>query len=243
MKKANLLAGSGLSLMLLLAGCGEENNQNNVNEGNNNGDGSDEAAEYPQLSEEVAENEEEAVLRTNYGDIHVKLFPEAAPKAVENFMTLAEEGYYEGVIFHRVIEDFMIQGGDPTGTGGGGESAFGEPFEDEFDESVAHFRGALAMANSGPNTNGSQFYIVHAGPDQLSEEAFEAMEQQGMDFSEDLKENYLELGGTPHLDDGHTVFGHVIDGMDVVDDIAITETEHGDRPVEEVVIESVEVID
>jgi cyclophilin family peptidyl-prolyl cis-trans isomerase len=97
-----------------------------------------------------------ATLQTNHGAIAVELFDEEAPKTVENFLKLARDGFYDGVIFHRVIPDFMIQGGDPTGTGTGGP---GYTFEDEFNEHKVE-RGALAMANAGPNTNGSQFFIV-----------------------------------------------------------------------------------
>ncbi|NLX61223.1 MAG: hypothetical protein GXZ06_01660 [Tissierellia bacterium] len=93
-------------------------------------------------------------MNTNYGTIKIRLFPEAAPKAVENFKTHAKNGYYKGVTFHRVIDEFMIQGGDPSGNGTGGESIWGEPFEDEFHKDYHHIRGALSMANSGPNTNG-----------------------------------------------------------------------------------------
>ena len=103
------------------------------------------------------------VLETNQGVIEIKLMPEAAPKACENFTKLVEEGYYNGLIFHRVIKNFMIQGGDPTGTGRGGQSVWGEPFGDEVRADVTFNRpGILAMANSGPNTNGSQFFITTA---------------------------------------------------------------------------------
>ena len=101
-----------------------------------------------------------AVIKTNYGDFTVRFFEKEAPKAVENFITLAKEGYYDGVTFHRVIKDFMIQAGDPTGTGAGGQSCWGEPFENEISEYLSPFRGALCMANSGKdNTNKSQFFI------------------------------------------------------------------------------------
>ena len=103
-----------------------------------------------------------ATIKTSMGDIKVVLFPDAAPKAVENFTTHAENGYYDGVIFHRVIPDFMIQGGDPLGKGIGGESIWGKPFKDEFSRDYHNLRGALCMANAGPNTNGSQFFIVQA---------------------------------------------------------------------------------
>lgn len=108
----------------------------------------------PQAGEEIA------VITTNHGEIKLRLFPEVAPKAVENFKTHAENGYYNGVSFHRVMNDFMIQGGDPDGTGRGGESIWGSPFEDEFSSDYRNVRGALSMANAGPGTNGSQFFIV-----------------------------------------------------------------------------------
>ena len=105
------------------------------------------------------------VLETNQGVIEIKLMPEVAPKACENFKKLVEKGYYNGLIFHRVIKDFMIQGGDPTGTGRGGSSIWGKPFEDEFNKSVTFNRkGLLAMANSGPGTNGSQFWLRPVRP-------------------------------------------------------------------------------
>ena len=147
-----------------------------------------------------------ATLHTNHGPIAIELYDDDAPKTVDNFVGLARKGFYDGVIFHRIIPDFMIQGGDPTGTGSGGP---GYTFEDEAnDHPVA--RGALAMANAGPNTNGSQFFIVTAD-------------------------------ACPWLDGKHTVFGHVTDGMDVVNAISALETDGRDRPREDVVIERVEL--
>ena len=113
---------------------------------------------YPQLSLDEVKGPK-AVIETTMGTITAQLFPKYAPKTVENFVKLAEKNYYDDVIFHRVIPDFMIQGGDPTGTGRGGESIYGHPFEDEFSEELFNFTGALSMANAGPNTNGSQFFI------------------------------------------------------------------------------------
>jgi peptidylprolyl isomerase len=114
----------------------------------------------------MAENDNQQCaveMQTNQGTIRIKLFPEHAPKTVENFLGLAKKGYYEGIIFHRVITEFMIQGGDPTGTGRGGESLWGKPFEDECSPELSFSkRGLLAMANAGPNTNGSQFFITTA---------------------------------------------------------------------------------
>jgi peptidyl-prolyl cis-trans isomerase B (cyclophilin B) len=146
----------------------------------------------------------QAILRTNHGDITVELFDDDAPKTVENFTKLASDKFYDGVIFHRVIKDFMIQGGDPTGTGRGGP---GYTFDDEKNDKKI-VRGALAMANAGPNTNGSQFFIV-------------------------------TTAAAPWLDGKHTVFGQVVEGMDVVDKIEGGETDHNDRPKQDAVIESV----
>ncbi len=145
-------------------------------------------------------------MQTNHGSIELELFDDEAPKTVQNFVKLARDGFYDGVIFHRVIQDFMIQGGDPTGTGSGGP---GYQFEDEFNDHKV-VRGALAMANAGPNTNGSQFFIV-------------------------------TTEAAPWLDGKHTVFGQVTSGMDVVDAIENVDTGPGDRPRDEVRIESVTV--
>src|SRR5689334_10181887 len=146
----------------------------------------------------------QATMHTNHGAITIELFDDDAPKTVENFLKLARDGFYDGVIFHRVIPDFMIQGGDPTGTGRGGP---GYTFEDEFNDNKV-VRGALAMANAGPNTNGSQFFIV-------------------------------TTDAAPWLDGKHTVFGHVVDGMEVVDKIEGSETDQNDKPREEARIEKV----
>ena len=190
---------------------------------------------YPQLSTEVADNEALVVMNTTLGPIKIKLFPEIAPKAVENFLTHAENGYYDGIIFHRVMEDFMIQGGDPTGTGTGGESIFGGSFEDEFSEEVFHLRGALSMANAGPSTNGSQFFIVQSTQFDMGSL------NKKVDYPEEIVEAYVEMGGTAHLDHAHTVFGQVVEGMDTVDKIATVEAIQS-RPVDDVVIESIEIL-
>ena len=180
-----------------------------------------------------------AVMHTNMGDIKIKLFPEKAPKTVENFVTHSKNGYYNGLKFHRVINDFMIQGGDPRGNGTGGESIWGGSFPDEFDPELHNLRGALSMANSGPNTNGSQFFIVQAreGPSNMLEQMRD-LEDNG--FPADITAAYAELGGTPWLDFRHTVFGQVTDGMDVVDKIAAVET-NNDVPCEDVIISSIDI--
>ena len=177
-----------------------------------------------------------ATIKTNFGSIRVKMLPEAAPKAVENFLTHARNGYYNGIIFHRVINDFMIQGGDPTGTGMGGESIWGDPFEEEFTPDPRNFRGALSMANAGPGTNGTQFFIVQAGPETIDARMFPMLKRQGKEFSEEAVAKYTEMGGTPWLDGAHTVFGQVIEGMDVVDKIAAVRVDRSSRPYDEVTI-------
>lgn len=188
-----------------------------------------------------ASGEEVAVIKTSKGDIFVRLFPEHAPKAVENFKTYAKNGYYDGLIFHRVINDFMIQGGDPTGSGMGGESIWGKSFEDEFTPELHNLRGALSMANAGPNTNGSQFFIVQAK--QVSDDMLDQLETAPEElFPTECVREYEALGGTPWLDYKHTVFGQVYDGMDVVDDIAGVKVDFfKNKPVEDVVIETIEI--
>ena len=180
-----------------------------------------------------------AVMHTNMGDIKIKLFPEKVPKTVENFVTHSKNGYYNGLKFHRVINDFMIQGGDPRGNGTGGESIWGGSFSDEFDPELHNLRGALSMANSGPDTNGSQFFIVQARevPSNMLEQMRD-LEDNG--FPADITAAYEALGGTPWLDFRHTVFGQVTEGMDVVDAIAAVETVN-DVPRSDVIIESIEV--
>ena len=213
------------------------------------------------------------------GDVmKAELYPEIAPNTVNNFIFLVQKGYYDGLIFHRVIKGFMIQGGDPNGDGTGGESIWGGPFEDEFSPVLRNFRGALSMANSGANTNGSQFFIVQrkdalsgmglsdyllnlymndqvsAAQREISEMAAGGKSQEEVnaridelngeldgkyaagvpqDYADQklpALKKYEEVGGTPHLDDVHTVFGYVIEGMDVVDEIAAVPTDYSDRP-------------
>lgn len=182
-----------------------------------------------------------AVLKTNFGEIQIRLFPEQAPKAVENFTTHAKNGYYNGLIFHRVIQDFMIQGGDPTGSGMGGESIWGESFADEFTPELHNLRGALSMANAGPNTNGSQFFIVQAKSvsDDLLDQLQTASEEL---FPTECVRAYETMGGTPWLDYKHTVFGQVVAGMEVVDAIAAVKVDFfQNKPTKDVVMESVEI--
>lgn len=183
-----------------------------------------------------------ATMHTTMGDIKFILFPNVAPKAVENFVTHAKNGYYEGITFHRVIEGFMIQGGDPTGTGAGGESIWGSDFEDEFSVEYRNFYGALSMANAGPGTNGSQFFIVTT-KDNVSKNLASQMRELGAEkgYPEEVVKAYEELGGAYHLDGGHTVFGHVVEGIEVAEAISKVETGANDKPVEDVKITSITI--
>ncbi|WP_195701661.1 peptidylprolyl isomerase [Companilactobacillus futsaii] len=192
---------------------------------------------YPQLDLDNATGSV-ATINTNHGAIKIQLFDELVPKTVKNFIELAKKGYYNGVIFHRVIPDFMIQGGDPTGTGMGGESIYGDSFEDEFTDQLFNLDGALSMANAGPNTNGSQFFIV--SNQNMPKRMIKEMASAG--YPEEIIAAYKN-GGTPWLDHRHTVFGQVIDGMDVVRDIARAKRNNNDKPNEDIVMESVEIAD
>jgi len=154
-----------------------------------------------------------AVVQTNKGTIRFELLEDEAPKTTENFIKLAEKGYYDGIIFHRVIKSFMIQGGDPTGTGSGGQSAWGGKFNDEINRSSTLYQGpyaagTVAMANAGPNTNGSQFFIMH------------------VDYP---------------LPPSYSKFGRVTEGQDVVNAIATSATDRNDRPIDEVRMDKVTV--
>lgn len=176
----------------------------------------------------------------NFGDIKFKFFEDVAPKAVENFLTHAKEGYYDGVTFHRIINEFMIQGGDPTGTGSGGESIWGENFDKEVDYEYVPYRGSLCMASSSLGI-GSQFFITQAN---YNENMLSYLESEG--YPEGLIEQYKNYGGYMSLYMKYTVFGQVYEGIDVVDKIASVETElsssgETSKPVEDVVIENIEV--
>lgn len=187
--------------------------------------------------------EEVGVITTNHGVIKVRFFPEVAPKAVENFKTHAKDGYYDGVTFHRVMNEFMIQGGDPEGTGRGGESIWGNAFEDEFSTDYRNIRGALSMANAGPGTNGSQFFIVQKTDTEA--DIIKQMRELGAEkgYPEAVVNAYDELGGTFWLDGKHTVFGHVYEGMDIVDKIASLPVDQNSKPLEPVVMEKVEIVE
>ena len=185
---------------------------------------------------------EEVLVMTikDYGDVKIKLFPDQAEKGVENIKGLAEKNYYDGLIFHRIISDFMIQGGDPLGNGMGGESMWGDKFDGGTSENLIHAAGAVAYANSGSTaTNGSQFYIVTGT--KPTEEEWEYYAANGKTFSEEAKKIYEEDGGAAYLDGGYTVFGQVYDGLDIIFEIQNVDTDENDKPLKDVVIEKISV--
>ncbi len=215
--------------------------------------------EMPEVGEEIA------VVTTNQGVFKLRFFPEEAPMAVYNFKKHAYDGYYDGVTFHRVIESFMIQGGDPEGTGRGGESVWGEKFEDEFSDVLFNIPGSVAMANSGPNTNGSQFFVNtnDVAPNYEAFEQYYALYESAPEefvqyygvpvdpskITEEIKEFYNYNGGNINLDGvlsaedrGHTVFAQVFEGYDVVEKISAVSTDGNDKPVEDVIIEKIEIV-
>lgn len=198
---------------------------------------------YPQLSDKVGKDEAQVVMQTNQGDITIKLFPKEAPLAVQNFLTHAKAGYYDNLSFHRVIEGFAIQGGDPEGTGEGGKSIWagkdskidaGQGFADEFSPNLFNIRGALSMANSGADTNGSQFFINQNAEDQ-------SQRLDDSKYPSKIIKAYTK-GGNPYLDGVHTVFGQVTDGMKVVDKIAQTEADDQGKPKKDILIKKIKII-
>lgn len=213
--------------------------------------------EMPEAGEEIA------VVTTNYGTFKMRFFPEEAPATVYNFKKLAQNGYYNGLIFHRVIENFMIQGGDPLGSGIGGESIWKEQFQDEFSKNLFNITGSVAMANSGKDTNGSQFFINY-NTDVVQWDYYNAVYQQYYSpnpeefnayyggtldmekLNDDIIELYNEHGGNIHLDGklntayrGHTVFAQVFEGLEVIEEISHLDTDVSDKPLSDVVIENV----
>ena len=180
-----------------------------------------------------------AVVETSEGTIRFLLFEEYAPKAVFNFITLAENGYYNNTVFHRTVENFCVQGGSPDGTATGGTSCWGLEFEDEFSDNLHHYCGAVSMANHGKDTNGSQFFFVTSPVGSLDKALEEEMEDNGWD--EDVIEAYEQAGGLPQLDYRYTDFGQIYDGLNVAYKISRSETDENEKPVKDVVIESVTI--
>lgn len=197
--------------------------------------------EMPEAGEKIA-----VITVKDYGDIKIKLFPEQAEKGVENFVGLADMGYYDELIFHRIIKNFMNQGGDPKGNGTGGKSIWGEKFDGGISDGLYHFSGAVAYANSGStDTNGSQFYIVNTPEGYMQNTCEELMQYDPSKYSwaTNVVEMYNEKGGVPFLDGGYTVFGQVFEGMDVVRAIGETPTDDNDKPLKQVQMESVKIVE
>ncbi|MEG2295340.1 MAG: peptidylprolyl isomerase [Oscillospiraceae bacterium] len=176
-----------------------------------------------------------AVITTSMGIIKIRFFPEEAPKAVENFIALAKGGYYDGLTFHNVVNNNTIQTGDPTGTGSGGESIWKERFADELHPQLGHIYGAVSMANSGKDTNGSQFFIV-TNNDTSSELIADLKTAK---YPQDLIDAYAQLGGLPALNGNNTIFGQVIEGMDIAKKISQVSTDIENVPIEPVMVQSI----
>lgn len=244
MKHKKMLAvASVAAFTLLLAGCNTTNNKSTTATSDSIAKSSESktkdsvdlnSLDLPQLDDKVAEDQDLVQMVTSMGNIEIKLFPKQAPKTVENFMKHAKDGYYDGLTFHRVINNFMIQGGDPSGDGTGGNSIWNKPFEDEFSNQLYNIRGALSMANAGPNTNGSQFFIVQNTDDQSDGLLYD-------DYPKAIIDAYKK-GGYPSLDKKHTVFGQVTKGMDIVDKIAKVEVGANDKPKTDVKIEKINIL-
>lgn len=202
-----------------------------------------EIQELPVLNYTAPQEGEEIVCIhvKDYGDIKIKLFQDLLPEACENFLTLIEQDYYDNLIFHRVIENFMIQGGDPNGDGTGGESCWGGYFNGGVSEQLIHVTGALAYANSGSvSTDGSQFYIISGMP--VTETMLDELtESNNLYFTKEAKKLYTQYGGAPWLDGSYTIFGQVIDGLDIIYEISKLETNSSNKPKKAVYMESVSV--
>ncbi len=248
MKKIIVLTLSIVLATYVMSGCTDKNNSSSSESSSSSSSSSSSTpdsskVEYNGLEsiynlKEPEKGDTIATIKTDKGDIKLVFFKDIAPKAVENFIVHSEKGYYNGVSFHRVIKDFMIQGGDPTGDGTGGESIWGSGFENETTTTAFHLRGALSMANTGaPNSNGSQFFIVQAGP--IKEEDYKQLVDSG--YPEEIAAIYRNKGGTYWLDGKHTVFGRVLDGMDVVDTIANIPADTNGKPDEKVLIKNIEI--
>ena len=257
------MALSATPVFLFFSGCSSSSVQSNADI-KATGSGSVDVGYQLELPEE---GEDIAVIKTNMGTMKLRLFEKEAPKACENFKTLAKDGFYNGIIFHRVIKNFMIQTGDPNGDGTGGKSIWDKPFEDEFSDHLFNITYSVAMANRGKNTNESQFFINQGDKDSFIgfdrfSKAYEAYKKDPEAFTNEygsiidmskfndrIKDLYNENGGNPHLDgfysttgNGHTVFAQVYDGKDVVDSIASVKTNGSDRPIKDIIIKKVDIV-
>lgn len=196
------------------------------------------------INYEMPANGDKVVVMTikDYGDVKIRLFADECPKAVENFLGLVEKHYYDELIFHRVVKNFVIQGGDPKGNSTGGESLWGQGFEQEISPKLCHFNGALAYAVASDKLNNSQFYIVTG--DKVTEQTFEQLSTYyGKTYSDQVKQMYYEHGGQPFLDGDYTVFGQVIDGLDICMKINEVAVDSNSKPKEQVTIESMKVLE
>ena len=187
----------------------------------------------PQQGDTVAE------FTTDQGVIKAVLFPQAAPKAVASFTHLANNGYYDGITFHRAIKDMLVQSGSFDGTATGGKSAWELEFEDEFSDSLHHYNGALSMANHGEDTNGGQFFFVTAPIGGLSDDTLQRMADAA--WRSEVQDAYKQAGGLPSLDWRYTVFGQIYDGLGVAYDISRVKVDADGKPVDDVILESVRV--
>ncbi|ANZ97616.1 MAG: peptidylprolyl isomerase [Brochothrix thermosphacta] len=238
MKKIALLLTLAIA-MFTLAACSSSAKDDTSKKENSNNEAKTEKKTEPklvQLDDKVEKGQPVATIETTEGTVKIKLFPKEAPKAVENFVTHAKDGYYDGLLFHRVIDNFMIQSGDPKGDGTGGESIWKKPFKNEISNNLYHFRGALAMANAGPDTNGSQFYIVQNKFLTAAE-----IKNDSIQYTDSVKEAYEKLKGVPSLDGSYTVFGQTIEGLDIVDKIAETEVGANDKPEKDIKIKTIKI--
>lgn len=237
--------------VLFLSGCGKANSTQIEKEQIKDSSSTQITPSKNEVSKEVnyqfalpKKGDEKAIIKTSLGNITIRFFPNESPKAVENFIEHSKKEYYKGVLFHRVINNFMIQTGDPTGIGSGGESIWGKPFDDELSDKLHYFRGAVVMANSGANTNGSQFFIVQ---NPTVDSNFDGMMAYNK-FSSELIKQYKSKGGSPHLEPGfsdqasggvstgYTILGQVIEGMDIVDKIAKVDVDNSSKPKTDVKI-------
>ena len=246
MKKMNLKKALAIAAVIALTACGTK-----TTSGSGTTDTASEVLDTTAATEAIPDGkvynfdppqpgEKIAVINVrDYGEIKIKLFPETASKAVENFVGLCEMNYYDELIFHRIIPSFMNQGGDPRGNGTGGQSMWGGEFDGGIPEGLYHFSGAVAYANSGSTaTDGSQFYIVNTDIGFIYGDDIDTY-----NLPQNVKDLYKEHGGTPFLDGGYTVFGQVFEGYDVVQAISKVETDDNDKPLKQVVMDSVRIVE
>lgn len=236
LKKIIAAALSGLLCMGIMAACGEAPLENE---------------EYVNFTPPTAGEEIAVITVKDYGEIKIKLFPEVAPNAVENFKELAKSGYYDGLKVHRIIENFMMQTGDPNGDGTGGTGWQGEKFEQENSTQLRHFTGAVSYATGRDRLNGSQFFIVNTDNTSCdSDDLAKDLKAMGHEAPDNVIEKYREIGGAPWLDSDYTVFGQVFEGMDVIYSISACEkTFSGSSadgnspsvPVNDIIVESIAI--